>query len=232
LKLKFFFFATLIILIIKLSGCSPPSRAVKKAPPYRVGEKIYFPLEEVKDYVERGIASWYGEEFHGKRTSSGEIYNMYSKTAAHRILPFGTYVQVTNLINGKKTMVRINDRGPFIKDRIIDLSYAGAQEIGLIGPGTAPVEIKVVGTSNSSKPIVWTGNFTVQIGAFEDLKNATRLKEKLSYHYKHVYITTFDVKDKTLYRVRVGNYRTLQETIQVQRELESKGYRDAFVVAE
>ena len=181
--------------------------------------------------MERGIASWYGEEFQGKRTSNGEIYNMYEKTAAHRIIPFGTYVQVTNLTNGKKTTVRINDRGPFIKGRIIDLSYAGAREIGLIGPGTAPVELKVVGSSGSA-PLCWTGNFVIQVGAFEDLKNANGLKAKLSHHYGHVYITTFNSRGKFFYRVRIGKYNNFQETVQIQKELESRGYRDTFVVAE
>jgi len=194
--------------------------------------------------VERGIASWYGKKFHGRKTSSGEVYNMYAKTAAHRTLPFGTHLQVTNLTNEKKTTVRINDRGPFVKGRIIDLSYTGAQEIGLIGPGTALVEIKVSGLKEAgnqdkkringlaSTQIYWTGSFTVQIGAFEDLENAVRLKEELSRLYAFVYITTFDTKGRVFYRVRVGKYNILQETIQAQKELESRGYRDTFVVAE
>ena len=225
-----------------LAGCSraklpppiavpPPPAGEKPPPPYEVGGKVYYPMGKVDDYRERGVASWYGEEFNGRMTSNGETYDMFDSTAAHRILPFGTHVEVTNLVNGDKTTVRINDRGPFVKNRVIDLSYTSARKIGLIGPGTAPVEVKVVGTSPSA-PIYWTGCFSVQTGAFEDLRNAWRLKEKISRDYDSVYITNFDSPEGTIYRVRVGKYDTLEKTLQVQKELESKGYRNTFVVAE
>jgi len=203
----------------------------KPPPAYEVDGKIYQPLGEVKDYVERGVASWYGEDFNGKETSSGEIYNMFDRTAAHRILPFGTRVQVTNLETGKITVVTINDRGPFVKDRIIDLSYTGARDIGLVGPGTAPVELKVVGAANSAS-LEWSGNFAVQIGAFKERENAALLKAKLSRHHADVYVSTFDSRGKLFYRVRVGRYQSLLETMEAQKELEAKGYRDSFIVAE
>jgi len=233
-KRKIFHSALVGVLVLALISCSrTPTRVPtgKRPPAYEVDGEIYHPLGEVGDYVERGVASWYGEDFHGRKTSSGEIYNMYARTAAHRILPFGTQVQVTNERTGKITTVRINDRGPFVNDRIIDLSYTGAEDIGLIGPGTAPVALKVVGVAEPS-PLEWTGNFTVQIGAFEEQENAALLKAKLSRHHSYVHVTMFDSRGKLLYRVRVGRYQTLPETIEAQKELESRGYRDTFIVAE
>ena len=197
-----------------------------------VGGKVYYPLGKVKDYKERGIASWYGEEFHRKKTSSGEPYDMYAYTAAHRILPFGTKVQVTNLENGKKTVVVINDRGPFAKDRILDLSYYGAKKIGLIVPGTASVELEVVGVADTT-PLDWAGVFTVQLGAFKELSNALRLKEKISLINPSAHIATYETDEGTVfYQVRVGKYNNLEESIQAQREFESRGFQDTFIVAE
>ncbi len=234
MKSTIFHSAIVGVLVVALIGCArtPPREPAGKRPPaYEVDGKIYQPLGEVADYVERGVASWYGVDFHGRKTSSGEMYDMYDRTAAHRILPFGTQVEVTNVRNGKVTRVRINDRGPFVKDRILDLSYTGARDIGLVGPGTAPVELKVVGAVASS-PRDWTGNFTVQIGAFEERENAALLKARLSGHHPYVHVTTFDSRGKLFYRVRVGRYQTLAQTIEAQKELESKGYQDTFIVAE
>lgn len=229
------------IFFVLLASCvhtPPPSlpkelpKEGKAPPPYIVGGKVYYPLGKVKDYKERGIASWYGEEFHRKKTSSGEPYDMYSSTAAHRILPFGTKVQVTNLENGKKTVVVINDRGPFAKDRILDLSYCGAKEIGLVAPGTACVELEVVGVTDAAQ-LEWNGIFTVQLGAFKEFNNALRLKEKISLINSSAHITTYETNDGGLfYQVRVGKYNNLEETIQTQREFESRGFQDTFIVAE
>ena len=233
LRLALSIFFIYFVLLISCTHAPPPSpKAEKMPPPYMVGGKVYYPLGKVKDYKERGVASWYGQEFHGKKTSCGEQYDMYATTAAHRILPFGTKVQVTNLENGKKTVVVINDRGPFAKDRILDLSYRGAKEIGLIGPGTAFVELEVVGVPDTT-PLDWSGVFTVQLGAFKELKNALRLKEKISLINPSAHIATYTTHEGTVfYQVRVGKYNNLEETIQAQRELESKGYQGAFIVAE
>ena len=119
---------------------------------------------------EEGNASWYGDPFNGRRASNGEIYDMYKLTAAHRTLPFETMVRVTNLNNGKSTTVRITDRGPFVDNRIIDLSLAAAREIESIGPGVVPVRLEVLGNVD-----VTAGFFTVQVGAFRDRANAERL---------------------------------------------------------
>jgi len=151
-------------------------------------------------YFEEGNASWYGVPFNGRRASNGEIYDMYKLTAAHRTLPFETVVRVTNLHNGKSTTVRITDRGPFVDNRIIDLSLAAAREIESIGPGVVPVRVEVL-----TQGIDPTGGFfTVQIGAFRDQGNAQRLRDRLNLSYSPIFIQQYDSPDGTFYRVRVG----------------------------
>lgn len=150
-------------------------------------------------YTQEGNASWYGNPFNGHRSSNGEIYDMYKLTAAHRTLPFDTMVRVTNLNNGKSTTVRITDRGPFVDNRIIDLSLAAAREIESVGPGVVPVRLEVLGNVD-----VTVGFFTVQVGAFRDHNNAERLRDRLSVSYTPVFIQQYDSPDGTFYRVRVG----------------------------
>jgi rare lipoprotein A len=150
-------------------------------------------------YTEEGNASWYGEPFNGRHSSNGEIYDMHKLTAAHRTLPFNTMVLVTNLSNGKTTTVRITDRGPFVANRIIDLSQAAAREIESIGPGVVPVRLEVLGNVD-----VTAGFFTVQVGAFRDPANANRLRERLSINYSPIFIQQYDSPDGAFYRVRVG----------------------------
>lgn len=132
------------------------------------------PMTSVSDsWSETGIASWYGPGFHGKRTASGEVYDMDDRTAAHKRLPFGTVVLVENLDNGRRTEVRINDRGPFVDDRVIDVSRAAARDIGMLGPGTARVRLSVVRMSEMLTCSL------VQVGAFSDLDNAGELEQRL-----------------------------------------------------
>jgi rare lipoprotein A len=151
-------------------------------------------------YLEEGNASWYGVPFNGRRASNGEIYDMYKLTAAHRTLPFETVVRVTNLNNGKSTTVRITDRGPFVENRIIDLSLAAAREIESIGPGVVPVRVEVL-----TPGIDPTGGFfTVQVGAFRDQANAQRLRDRLNLSYSPIFIQQYDSPDGLYYRVRVG----------------------------
>lgn len=176
-------------------------------------------------YVEQGIASWYGVPFNGHRTSDGEIYDMHGATAAHRTLPFGAVVRVTNLQNGKQTEVRINDRGPFVANRIIDLSYAAAQSLGMIGPGTARVRIEVV-----SGPNPQTGFFGVQVGAFREQENAERLKAQLEGRYSPVTIATYDSPAGLFYRVRVGRLSTEAAAQQLAGDLQAGGESATFVV--
>lgn len=150
-------------------------------------------------YTEEGNASWYGDPFNGRHAANGEIYDMNKLTAAHRTMPFETMVRVTNLNNGKSTTVRITDRGPFVDNRIIDLSHAAAQEIGSIGPGVVPVRLEVLGNVD-----VTVGFFTVQVGAFKDKNNAERLRDRLSLSYSPIFIQQYDSADGPFYRVRVG----------------------------
>jgi rare lipoprotein A len=150
-------------------------------------------------YTEEGNASWYGDPFHGRHAANGEIYDMNKMTAAHRTMPFETVVRVTNLNNGKSTTVRITDRGPFVDNRIIDLSRAAAQEIDSIGPGVVPVRLEVLGNVD-----VTAGYFTVQVGAFRDRGNAERLRDRLNVVYSPIFIQQYDSADGAFYRVRVG----------------------------
>jgi len=168
---------------------------------------------------------------------------MYAMTAAHKTLPLGTCVRVKNLQNNKEIDVRINDRGPFVRGRIIDLSYTGAKKLGIVGPGTAPVQITALGIPSPSTakkdsgpsyvPIdYYKGDFTVQIGAFVDRDNAERLKQKLDLTYKNVHVTTFNNGYETFYRVRAGRCSTLQKAIEYETFLIKEGFKGAFAIAE
>lgn len=150
--------------------------------------------------MEQGDASWYGDPFHGRRSSNGETYDMHKLTAAHRTLPFDTMVRVTNLKNGKSTVVRITDRGPFVANRVIDLSQAAAREIESIGPGVVPVRLEVLSPGLDPE----TGYFTIQIGAFRDRANAERLRDRLSPAYAPISIVQYDASSGPFFRVRVG----------------------------
>ncbi len=153
--------------------------------PYRVGGKTYYPTTVSEGDTFSGIASWYGRDFHGKKTSNGEYYNMYDMTAAHKTLPMNTMVRVTNLRNNRSAIVRINDRGPFVNSRIIDLSYAAASRLGIIAKGTAPVRLEVVGfkgliraSKTAPNKVVRLSGFLVQIGAFRNRSGAKRFANR------------------------------------------------------
>ena len=211
--------------------------------PYVVNGIRYYPLPDSEGFRQSGKASWYGAKFHGRPTSSGEIYDMYKVSAAHKTLPLGTHVKVLNLSNNRKIIVRINDRGPFVKGRIIDLSYAGAKEIGLVGPGVAEVEIVALGkevgelkTSGGIKPVVeisdlQRGVFAVQVGAFKDRNNALRLAERLKVIFDYVDVTVYDEGRGPIHRVRVSKSDTLTKAGEVERKLENMGFEEAFVVS-
>ena len=176
-------------------------------------------------YTEEGNASWYGIPFHGRHASNGEVYDMNKLTAAHRTLPFDSKVRVTNLTNGKSTIVRITDRGPFVEGRIIDLSMAAAREIDSIGAGVVPVRIEVV------SPIDPTiGFFTVQVGAFRDRSNAERLRERLSASYSPIFIQNYDSPNGVYYRVRVGKVPGEDAARQFGEQLRSREGFTSFIV--
>ena len=180
------------------------------------------PLETVdKGWSQKGVASWYGQKFHGRRTANGEVYDMYGMTAAHKQLPFDTLVEVKNLDNGRSVRVRINDRGPFVRGRIIDLTYTAADKIGMVGPGTARVKIRVVGRAG-----VEGRYFTVQVGAYSSVEAARELKRDLR-GYPHVRIESSD----GLHRVLVGKFDKEKKAKQALERLRQDGH-DAFLKAE
>ena len=153
---------------------------------------------------QEGIASWYGPTFNGHETSDGEIYNMYAFTAAHRTLPFSTLVRVHNLENGASVDVRINDRGPFVEGRIIDLSYSAAQAIGMLGPGTTLVRLEILNPGVVNGPSATPGIFAVQVGAFRDAANAERLRAMIEPRFAPVVLQSYNNGLGVFYRVRVG----------------------------
>ena len=203
--------------------------------PYRVGRTWYHPLPHAQGFSQRGLASWYGKDFHGRKTSSGEVYNMYAMTAAHKTLPLGTRVQVKNLTNDRSAVVRINDRGPFVTGRIIDLSYTAAGKLGVVGPGTAPVEIVALvpaGAAASAAVDFTHGNFTFQVGAFKNRENACRLRSRLAEKYKNAHVVVFETSTETFFRVRVGRCSSLSQAEEYERILIADGFSEVFIVAE
>lgn len=219
---------------------SGPSSA--KTRPYKVLGRWYYPLENARGFEETGLASWYGKKFHGRKTASGETYDMYGVSAAHKTLPLGTYVRVYHLQNGRSLDVRVNDRGPFVRGRIIDLSYGAARKLGIVGPGTAPVRIVALGapvapsgggTKTEYVPLdYYSGNFTYQIGAFRDRGNAERLRARLESKYTNTHITVYDSPSGVFYRVRVGRFGSLDQARAHESILIEDGFRNSFIVAE
>ena len=176
--------------------------------------------------IETGVASWYGPNFHGKLTANGEVYDMDGMTAAHRTLPFGTEVVVENLDNGLSTKVRINDRGPFAKDRIIDLSRAAATEIEMLGPGTARVRIYLVkgDLENSRVTNLKVANYTVQLGSF----STQQLAQQKANQINDSRVEALDVNGTTVYRVYFGLYQNQEEAERAKETLLQAGH-DCFV---
>jgi len=174
-------------------------------------------------YTERGVASWYGGHFHGRRTASGEVYDMHGYTAAHRTLPFETLVEVRNLISGRSVVVRITDRGPFVRGRMLDLSYAAARELGLVGPGTARVELKVVPRwpGEPPRPASYAETrFTVQVGAFRDPRRAAALQRELTRRFPDAAVRS----DAGWHRVQIGEFDWRREAETLRRELARLGF--------
>jgi rare lipoprotein A len=190
-----------LLLMAVLTACAPSKKELLYEP---------FDREKILRYREVGFASWYGEEYHGRKTANGEVYDMYAMTAAHRTLPFNTFVRVTNMENGKKAELRINDRGPFVSGRIIDLSQSGARAIEILTCGTAKVSVEVTGFAGSASSFL-QGNFSLQVGAFESEENAQRLRSTLSSKYGGVRIVLWEGNRKRLYRVRLGSFRSEAE---------------------
>lgn len=183
-------FLGLILCLCLLCGCSAQKSWRKGGTPgtkpYTVAGKTYYPLKSAHGFVEEGVASWYGPGFHGKTTANGETYNQFAMTAAHKILPLGTNVRVTRLDNGRSILVRVNDRGPFVDDRVIDLSRAAATRLGMMGTGTTRVRVQTIGELAQVTPSGdISGDFYIQVGAFGQKANAQKLISVLSKAGQH-----------------------------------------------
>jgi rare lipoprotein A len=235
--------AALLMLCIGCRTPAPPPRIPGAQKPYQIDNQWYRPIADANGFRQKGLASWYGSDFHGRKTANGEIYDMHEMTAAHTILPLNTWVRVQNLDNRKKIDVRINDRGPFVRGRIIDLSYKAASALGVVGPGTAPVEIVALGKSVGEPadtgaerqyiPVAYDqGPFAIQVGAFKNRENAERLKRRLDQSYESARVVPFDNGIEILYRVRVGRMTSLAEAGSYEQNLIKNGFPEAMVVAE
>jgi rare lipoprotein A len=242
-----------------LPRAEPPSRYGNPSS-YKVNGKRYYTMPSSRGYKERGIASWYGTKFHGRRTSSGEVYDIYKMTAAHKSLPLPTYARVTNLRNGRSVIVKINDRGPFHNNRIIDLSYVAAAKLGILEYGTGLVEVEAVDATvpapSSPAEMVLEASMTanpphagvqqarlehpvspreislfIQVGAFRMRDNAERLKDRLdASNLGPVRIVSRAMASNPLYRVQVGPLASVDEADQVANNLTSLGIHDTQVI--
>ncbi len=248
LDLKIFKLFLVIFILCLVMACAPAydvrvvdnpqSKNLKgHQKPYIVNGLRYDPLRDHNGFVQKGRASWYGKKFHGRKTSNGEIYNMYAMTAAHKTLPLGVFVKVTNQETGQQAVVRVNDRGPFIAGRIIDLSFAAAEKVGVVGPGTAPVIVEALGyradSKGSAKSPVYTqprsydiGTFAVQVGAFTVQPNADRLAADMRAQYGYARVSEGWVNGVRYYRVWVGEFSSLEKAESVK-----LNYKGGFVVA-
>jgi peptidoglycan lytic transglycosylase len=241
------FLASLLVTCL-LCACSPYRVRVIDTPetrglkgwqkPYTVNGERYDPLLSHQGFVQDGLASWYGADSHGGPTSNGETYDMHALTAAHKTLPLGVYVRVRNRTNGREVVVRINDRGPFVKERIIDLSYAAAVQLGIAEQGTAPVYIEALGYRDDGNAGAYrppasydAGGYTVQVAAFTNRESAARLAALMKERYGSASIQEALVNGSRFFRVRVGSYGSLAEAEEARRSYVRGGYPTCFVVA-
>ena len=265
-------YTTVLVLALVLAGCSTPSSryshkhdsapdqdidvsrvpdAVPRYEPrskygnpdsYVVKGRRYHVMDDAFDYRERGIASWYGKKFHGHRTSSGEAYNMYAMTAAHKQLPLPTYVRVTNLENQRSVVVRVNDRGPFHRNRIIDLSYAAAKKLGIIAKGTGMVEVTAIHPGSKQpapRPVVSRSQphqaefqLYLQVGAFVSRHNAEQLQQKLRNRFTQLNIHSGYSAENNIYRVRIGPLASVAEADRLAETLSQQGFATPHIVVD
>lgn len=203
-----------------LSTPTPQQRPAAPATTPAPSPKIEAPKSSViiHAYRETGISSWYGKEFHGRKTASGETFDMYGMSAAHRTLPLGTVIRVTNLDNYKSIKVKVNDRGPFIANRILELSYGAARELAFAAQGTAPVKIE-----NLDQPVQEAGIYSVLAAVLAEEENAKLLKDRLSQKFEVITILPFESNLGRFYRVLVGSYGTEEKAELVARKLRLEG---------
>jgi rare lipoprotein A len=213
LPLFSFFFLSLSVV-----GCSTLEWPGASAPTLTRRTTPTFPANST-GVIQSGMASWYGPGFHGKLTANGEVYNQHDLTAAHRTLPLGTRVMVTNANTNQAIEVRINDRGPYVGDRLIDLSYAAARSIGVYGPGVAPVRLEVLAPV---APVLSVA-YAVQLGSYADASQASALKSRMTGRYPDVYISPMDTGLKRYYLVRIGPFTRREEALSRAEDIAQTG---------
>jgi len=226
-----------------LSACSPAAATKNEyshptQKPYVINNRIYYPIPSSYGFTQSGIASWYGTDFHGRKTSNAETYNMYEMTAAHKTLPMNTILLVKNLENNREIVVRVNDRGPFVRGRVLDLSYSAAKKLGIVNKGTARVHLTALGDAKKDSEELrrmaktfYTGEFYVQIGSFANRNNALRLQQRFTKAGHTTLLQKYYGRDTVYHRVHVYVGKTLRGAQRERKILEGRGYRDAFVIA-
>lgn len=243
------------LIVITFIGCAtapppPAPRAPRPVPSvlpetkqeYVVGGETYRVMGTSRGYVETGIASWYGGKFHGRKTASGEVYDKEKYTAAHRTLPLGTFVKVKRIDGrGDSVVVKVNDRGPFVDDRIIDLSAAAARQLQILDEGVAEVTVTALGEevfrgksgiTLRPRPDYGSGSFSVQVGAFTVKENAQRLAMEMRRTHGTADVSLYDRGDKIFFRVRVGRFQARDKAEKFRDQLiDQGGFYSAFVVA-
>lgn len=244
-------YITVSLLTMLLAGCAghnhgQPQEKVhstrQKAgqKPYIVAGKRYEPLASHEGFLQEGVASSYGKDFHGRKTSSGEAFDMKAMTAAHKTLPLGVYVKVRHKRNGREIIVRINDRGPFVRERIIDLSEAAAARLDMIKEGVAAVKVTALGfkVDKNGEAVEYrapasydTGRFALQVAALKNRANALRYAEELKRKYGTAGVQEALVEGSTYYRIHLGYYSSLRSAQAAQESFERKGFPGNFVVA-
>ncbi len=251
-------------LIVTLGGCSSKSAVPKlpadvhaipdavpkheprskygNPPSYVVFGRRYHVMDSAQGYAEQGIASWFGPKFHGRRTSSGEPYDMYGMTAAHKSLPLPTYVRVTNLENGRSVVLRVNDRGPFVSNRIIDLSYVAAHKLGIVGSGTGLVEVKALTPGQPElRKASWVNDtqaepdaeraLYIQVGAFSSRQNAEQMRGQLLLNgFDEVQVQSTHASAEAVFRVRIGPLATVDSADRAVQDLERIGVMNYRIV--
>ena len=245
-------FISAALLTLLFSACATQQRAyspvdqsssARQKPgqkPYTIAGKRYEPLSSHEGFVQEGLASSYGQDFHGRKTSSGELFDMNAMTAAHKTLPLGVYVKVRLKRNGKEIIVRINDRGPFVGERIIDLSEGAARKLDIIQEGVAAVKITALGYKIQQKSGEFeyrppgsydSGSFSLQVVALKNRANAYRYAEELKTKHGSADVQEATVGRDIFYRVRLGRYSSLRAAQSAQESFERKGFPGNFVVA-
>ena len=216
---------------------SIPNAMPKKEPlnkfsnrPYKVFGKTYYPMTSLKPYTATGYATWYGKKYHGNKTSIGEVYDMYKMTAAHKTLPLPCYVKVTNLKNDKTVIVRVNDRGPFVKDRVIDLSYAAANRLEIIEKGSELVKVELIDLDEKVKVSKINKQIYIQAGLFSDEKNANNLINKIKKLGTVENENIKKIKNEDQFQVLIGPFKNNQKAKIKKDELSDNFFINGFIV--